>query len=481
MPSKLLLPECVLKKFKSYFVQKETSALFVKGNLKVKRTSCFFKKTKGKAMKKNKLSEPVIVALCLAGFIFLKIGCSDNEVVGTQEADSTGSSGDDMESSDVDADTDPDTDTDTDSDADSESSDDSDSFDECVAIGEEAHGGYGPADIIFVIDNSKSLEDEIAEVRANMNKFAKQISDSGIDVRIIMISCLQGDCHTPGGGGSNSYGICIDPPLGAAGGCVEISGGDEEDGQDAKVTDDNNPPKYTHIETRVPSVKGLEWLLNNYQNFKDVLRPNAKKHIVIVSDDTDETTADEFNKALLALDPPTFEGYIFHAIYSYYSKDAGCAMNPVHACCDYAAPESDDTPWIETYKELVEMTGGASGDLCLQDFDAVFEATATSVVSNAVLSCNFTIPDPPADMTLDPKLVNVIFSDGQGGTTQIGKVDSQDICVKVENGWYYDNPLNPTEVIFCPQTCSAIQGHPGSKIDVEFGCETEMATIIRNN
>ena len=46
-----------------------------------------------------------------------------------------------------------------------------------------------PVDIIFVIDNSGSMDDEISEVETQINRnFANIIEDAGIDYRVVMIS-----------------------------------------------------------------------------------------------------------------------------------------------------------------------------------------------------------------------------------------------------------------------------------------------------
>ncbi len=360
------------------------------------------------------------------------------------------------------SDGDVDGDSDTDGDGDGDGDTDSDTFDECASVAEEAHPGMGPVDIIFAIDNSPSLEDEIEEVRVNMNAFSQQIVDAGIDAHIVVISCLPGDCGNSGGGDNTFYGICIDPPLGAADGCQEET--------DGGVTDDDNPPLYTHVSIRVPSVKALEWIVEQYPEYQQVLRPGTTKHIVVVSDDTDEWTAEQFTTELLAVDAG-FAGFFFHGVFSYYSKEAACLMDPPHACCEYAAPNGEGVP----YKQLVEQTGGESGDLCLQDFDPVFAAVATSVIENAQLSCEYEIPPPPEEQTFDKEKVNVEYIDGQDNSTIVGHVDGPEECAEVSHGWYYDDPENPEWIILCPQTCEWIQGNVGSKVYIQFGCETEDA------
>ncbi len=368
-----------------------------------------------------------------------------------------------------------DTDTDGDTDSDGDTDGDTDTFDECESIEEGVDNTLQPADIIFVIDNSPSLELEIAQVRANMNSFSADIVASGIDARIVIISCIPGDCGNSGGGTNEFYGICIDPPLGDAAGCQ----GDPSVGP---VSDDTNLPDYLHLSTRVPSVKLLEWLLETYEDgntltgdgWHSMIRINSTKHVVLVSDDADEMSAVDFNASFLALDPVLFADYLFHGIFSYLSKDDACAISLSEPCCEFSAPE--DIPPLDwnVYSDLVTLTGGVSGDLCLQDFDPVFTALTASVISNSEINCEWVIPDPPEGETLDPNMVNIVFT-YDGDSHVIGRVNSADDCDSVSHGWYYDDPSNPTMIYVCPQTCDWFQSEEGAGLIIQFGCETEVA------
>lgn len=334
---------------------------------------------------------------------------------------------------------------------------DDDTFDECTGVTETAGNTYGPVDVVFFIDNSPSLEDEIAEVRANMNAFSDDVANSGVDHRIVIISCLPGDC-----GNENFFGICIDEPLGTPGACDSYP-----------ATDDSNLPMYLHVSERIPSVKGLQRTIETYPEWQSMLRPGAPTHFVAVSDDNEEMTAAWFEQELLALNPD-FSDFIFHGIFSYLGKEDACAISDSEPCCTYAAPNGEGT----VYKDLVAMTGGVSGDLCEQDFDPVFDALGTAVVGSAQLSCEWLIPDPPENMTLDPSLVNFIFTDDDGVETVIGKVDSAADCGSVEHGWYYDDPDAPTMIYVCPQTCDWIQGFEEASVEIQFGCESAMAPQV---
>lgn len=330
-------------------------------------------------------------------------------------------------------------------------SDDHDTFEECAAVSQTAGNNYQPVDVIFAIDNSPSMGDEIDEVRANMYAFSKAVSEKGLDMRVVLISCLPGDC-----GMSHFLGICIDPPFGAGVGCP---------------ADDSNPPQYLHISKRVPSVKALRWIIDSYSEYQGMMREGAARHVVVISDDRDEWTSTQFDTAFRGLESG-FEDYLFHGIFSFMSKEEACAVS--HPCCQYAAPGGEGV----AYRELVELTGGVSGDLCEQDFSPVFGALADSVIGHAKLSCSWDIPQPPEGETLDPTKVNVRLTTQGGDTRYIGHVSGVSDCASVEHGWFYDNPSNPKTVLVCPQTCAWIRTLKQATMDVLFGCETEIAAPI---
>jgi hypothetical protein len=329
----------------------------------------------------------------------------------------------------------------------------SDTFDECTAVNEMAQNTRGPADVIIAIDNTTSMYNEIEEVRNNMNRFSEMITAEGLDLRIVLISCLTPDCLT----NDRWHTICIAPPLGTEDACQP----------DGNHTDDSNLPDYLHVNSRVESRKGLESIIDTQPEWVSVIRDNSAKHIVIISDDDDDWTAQQFYDQLTSLDD-RFVDFQFHGIFAYLDKDEACAISEQDPCCEFAAPDGEGT----VYKDLVQMTEGKSGNLCLQEFDPVFDEFANAVVASAKLNCEWVIPEPPDGQELDPTKVNVLYSDGENDTFMFGRVESADQCDQVEHAWYYDNPDEPTMILICPQTCDWIQGQIGSRIDVQFGCES---------
>jgi hypothetical protein len=98
--------------------------------------------------------------------------------------------------------------------------------------------------------------------------------------------------------------------------------------------------------------------------------------------------------------------------------------------------------------------------------DKMAEIRATAV------GCEITIPEPPANEEFDKELINVNYTaGGVGEAVKLPKKLDKADC-GAGPGWYYDDENNPTEIIFCPQSCQTVQADTKAKINVGFGCES---------
>ncbi len=297
---------------------------------------------------------------------------------------------------------------------------------ECASVGEEAELVPLPADIIFVVDNSCSMSFEAGEIQTRLNDFSTQITASGIDAHVVLLSSYPG----------TGYGICIDPPLGG-GGCPNS---------------DDNLPIFNHVEQTISSHNAWSRTLSTHGEWAASMRQDSVKHVVVVTDDTADMSVTDFDAGFKALDP-SYADYVHHSVVC-------------HSNCASAAGIGS------RYIQLSQQTGGIAADLCLQDFQSVFNALTTEVLGGSALSCEFEIPPPPPGEEFNPDLVNLEFDDGMGGVKVIGRVDSVNDCANVAEGWYYDDPVMPTTILLCPNTCTDIQGAVDGKVSIEFGCET---------
>jgi hypothetical protein len=106
------------------------------------------------------------------------------------------------------------------------------------------------------------------------------------------------------------------------------------------------------------------------------------------------------------------------------------------------------------------------------DIQGAFLQALQDIRGNA-LSCQFPIPDA-SGQALDYDRVNVLYTPSDTGmVTPLVYVQSVDQCASAPgNGWYYDDPNNPTKVVLCKDACSVAASAANGKIDVVFGCKT---------
>ena len=339
----------------------------------------------------------------------------------------------------------------------------------CASVFVEANLDRGPVDIVWMVDNSPSMEPAIEEVRRGLNDFAALIAAGGLDYRVIMLSER----------GTGQYDVCIPPPLSGDSSC-----GDGE--------------RFRHSNVDIRSTQPLEQFLGTLaqtsgysfgdsrggEPWRDFLRADSTKNIVIVTDDNSRFSADQFegfpggsnpfNSTEL---PPgildaswggLFDGYVFHGLYGY--GESGADSEP----CRYrdgSRPASGGS----VYSSLIMRSGGVRASLCdgASAWGPFFESLATNVAMTAQVDCEIALPEPPDGMTLDPRRVNVVIRTAAEQVT-IPKVPDEAGCGLL-GGWYYDNDAEPTRVILCPRTCDLAQeagAMEGGGVSVQFGCET---------
>jgi hypothetical protein len=310
----------------------------------------------------------------------------------------------------------------------------------CSSIGQTAENKIQPADIIIAVDQSTSMDLEAQWAQQQLNDFANLITTAGIDAHVVLIaSRVSGNV------------MCVPPPL-AGPNCAD------------------NLPIFFQVDDEVHSHDALVKITQHVAAYSHILRPDASKHFVVITDDeSTDMTAAAFDAQIRAADPALFESYVFHAIYSFMDPITSCLIG--NLCCAVSA-----APGL-VYEQLVTQTGGVAGDLCVQDFMPVWNAVAATVIEGSTLACEWDIPPPPEGEIFDADLVNVRFSTAGGPETIIGFVQTVDDCVRAGDGWFYDNNDNPTRILFCPETCQRIQGLLDAKVDIEFGCKKIMAPL----
>jgi hypothetical protein len=279
-----------------------------------------------------------------------------------------------------------------------------------------------PVDILWVIDNSGSMDEEEARVQNNMNTFVQSISQSQVDYHVVVVT--------------DTSHVNVPPPLGGS-------------------------PRYLGVNVNIGSNDPLQKFHANYGQYSSFLRPNSVKHIVAVTDDESDWSKTTFESQLGALVNPGFgSDWRFHAV---VAEDP--PFNFQSHCFTLAAAVGT------TYINLQQAHNGEFFSLCDSNWSPLFNTLAQSVTQGLSLPCTFNIPDPPPGQSLDPGKVNVVYTPTGGSATTIGNVGSAAGCSGGQ-GWYYDNPAAPTQIITCPATCTALENDATGKVNVEYGCAT---------
>jgi hypothetical protein len=354
----------------------------------------------------------------------------------------------------------------------------------CVATSAEATLEKKPVDIIFIIDNSGSMTDNIESVQNNINaNFAAIIGASGIDYRVIMIAE-----H----GELSSQSVCVSAPLSTTS-CMPVP---EQPGQ--------NDPIFFQYSVTIGSHNSWCRALDSYKgNLQDDfglapggwsqwLRKEAVKVFVEVTDDNvscslDGTTYQDgnteaggmtssaaFDAALLALDPEQFgdamkRNYIWHSIIGLTENDPATKEyvpgDPVVTghCSSAVNPGTG-------YQVLSQLTGGLRFPICqFASFDVVFQAIAKGVIAGAKVACEFQVPEPPAGETIDLTTVVLEYTaGGMGDPQKLKQVMAAKDCNA--SSFYIENNI----IKLCPVACATVQGDDKAKINILFGCKQDI-------
>lgn len=322
-----------------------------------------------------------------------------------------------------------------------------------------------PVDIIFIIDNSGSMTEEIIGVEKNINtNFATIIGQSGLDYRVIMLS------HH---GQSSLQRICVSAPLSGNPTCTPPPA--------VPV----NTTKFFHYDYDIQSTDSLTKALATYNladshglapmGWSQWLRTEAVKIFVEITDDQSTLAAANFDSMLLAKTPAMFgnvnmRNYIFHSIIGVANNNPvtkpWLPSDPVQTTkCGAGAVNTGPQ-----YQDLSKLTGGLRFPICqYANFDGVFQEIAKGVVQGAQVACEFKVPDPPAGQMVNLDTVVVDYTPSGGGANQtFTQVPNAAACT---SGSFY---IDMGKIVLCPQTCTTVKGDVMAKVKVLFDCAVPL-------
>jgi hypothetical protein len=112
-------------------------------------------------------------------------------------------------------------------------------------------------------------------------------------------------------------------------------------------------------------------------------------------------------------------------------------------------------------KKAFMIDGGDAG----AEFVDAMLAIPTTVESP---ECRLSLPDPPTGKMLDTSQVSMTAV-GMMGRVTVPKLDTRADCgPNMDEGWFYDIPTNPTQIILCSGTCVTVGM---GALEISFGCK----------
>lgn len=163
-----------------------------------------------------------------------------------------------------------------------------------------------------------------------------------------------------------------------------------------------------------------------------------------------------------------------------------CSPTDIASIAAIAASGLSGTPSIKTFVigvgssvaalNQLAVAGGTDAAFFVDDGSNVNQAflDAMNAIRGSALSCSYFIPKPDDGKEVDFGRVNVLYTPQGAEPTYINKVGGAADCVAAGNGWYYDDPVNPTGIIVCPATCETFQGDTTGRVEVQSGCVTKI-------
>ena len=305
----------------------------------------------------------------------------------------------------------------------------------CGEVTEQAIQALRPVDIVWVIDSSPSMGEEIAQVQSNLNAFTDRISMAGLDLRVALVGA-EADLATPG---RDYIGICIPPPLSAEATCPDV---DSE--------------QYKHIRLNVHSRDPIGKMLEATPELNGFFRINSLKHIVFVTDDDAGWGNDAMDLVQVINSDPLLQGAMVHSVVDLVGYQSSCIFDDNCSCGEERG---------QSYIDLSEMTNGGVFSVCEEDWSPLFTLLEERVVEGTELPCGYAFPQDTRSVMFSADEMNVYWTPEGEGERILPRVDQSDACGDQE-GWYYDDPISPQWVTLCPASCGETQG----VVRFEFGC-----------
>ncbi|MFW5739085.1 MAG: vWA domain-containing protein, partial [Myxococcota bacterium] len=122
----------------------------------------------------------------------------------------------------------------------------------------------------------------------------------------------------------------------------------------------------------------------------------------------------------------------------------------------------------ETGLNTIAAAGGSGAAYIVSNGNSAEFLAAMQAIRNQNLECSYTIP-PSSLGTVDPETLVIRYTAGSGNVVDFPRLDDASMCGS-GNGFYYDDPANPTMVYLCPASCGMVQADPYAQLNIFYDC-----------
>ncbi|MBK8253305.1 MAG: VWA domain-containing protein [Polyangiaceae bacterium] len=121
----------------------------------------------------------------------------------------------------------------------------------------------------------------------------------------------------------------------------------------------------------------------------------------------------------------------------------------------------------QTTIEIIAGAGGGKAFIIGSSANVQTEmATALNSIKKDFVSCRLTLPNQDI---FDSTKATLVFTPSMGAPQSLMNVGNSGAC-GAGDGWYYDDPANPTEIILCPTTCTSVKADVNAKLQLSIDC-----------
>jgi len=130
--------------------------------------------------------------------------------------------------------------------------------------------------------------------------------------------------------------------------------------------------------------------------------------------------------------------------------------------------------------DQIAAAGGSGQAYIVTGGNAAEFLAAMNAIRNSSLGCAYAIP-PSSLGTVNPNQLTVRYTPGTGTPVDFPLRPGPANCGSLQ-GFYYDDPVNPTTVTLCPASCAMVSSDPQAQLSIFYDClgAYVLGTFVRD-